>query len=80
MVGKSQESSLGVEELLAGGTGATRGVPGSSRQQASSGVAVLSRAVIVAPEDVEIVFPSSLVADLHDPSLVISHGLSLIHI
>ena len=74
MVGKSQESSLGVEELLAGGTGATRGVPGSSRQQASSGVAVLSRAVIVAPEDVEIVFPSSLVADLHDPSLVISHG------
>ena len=74
MVGNSQQSSLGVEELLAGAAGATQTVPGPSRQQPGSGIAVLRRDVIVRPEDVEIVLPSSLVADLYDPSLVISQG------
>jgi hypothetical protein len=51
-----------------------RGDEFPTAEPGASGLAVLHREVAVRPRDVEVVISPDLVADLYDPTLVISHG------
>ena len=74
MNGQGQDRSPGVKELLAAGGGTHHGTSSPAVGPARSAIDVLPREVVVHPTDVEIIVGADLLADLHDPSLVISHG------
>jgi hypothetical protein len=73
MRGQGYDRAPGVQELLApeGATGrrAVLRVP----EPSGTGLDVLHRTEAIGPEDIEVVVTPDLVADLHDPTLVISH-------
>ena len=74
MNGQGQDRSPGVKELLAAGGGTHHGTSSPAVGPARSAIDVLPREVVVHPTDVEIIVGADLLADLHDPSLIISQG------
>ncbi len=73
MRGQGYDRAPGVQELLA-----TEGATDQrddlwTTELSRTGLAVLQRSAVLRPEDTEVVITPDLVADLHDPTLVITH-------
>ena len=74
MFGQGHDRSPGVQELLYPEGVVDRGDRIPSEDPCGSDLVVLPREIAVRPRDVEVVVTSGLLADLYDPTLVISHG------